>query len=346
VYTTGFSGGARVATLIAQMCKTCIAGVFAHGAGFPPNRQEPEKPAFVYFAAVGDLDFNYYELLELSEKLDTQGVPNRLRRYAGPHRWAPPEICMEAVEWFELMAMKQGRREEDSAFIARQFERASLRVRELDKAGDLYALWLELHKFAFEFDGLADVSAFARRAVELKDSSAVRDGARRERAAIEEQRRVVAPIADLLDALSADPVGRSEIRLRLSAQIADLLGQLKQNKDAGKGFILRRAQSELFAVAIETGQQKLNAKDLLLAFALFEVASELSPDSPAPFLSIARAQAQSGRKKETLRALQQALAKGFPRDSLGAFLRSNAEFAPFCDLPEFQSLLGATPERK
>src|SRR5215472_8959614 len=44
VYTTGLSGGARVATSFALYCSNCaVVGVIAHGAGYPVN-QNP-KPA-------------------------------------------------------------------------------------------------------------------------------------------------------------------------------------------------------------------------------------------------------------------------------------------------------------
>jgi predicted esterase len=345
LYVTGFSGGARVATLIALSCKGCVAGVFAHGAGFPPTREPTGKPQFVYFAAIGDLDFNYYELLQLEQQLDTQGVPNRVRRYPSPHRWAPPEICMEALAWFELQAMKKGLRGKDTDFIAQQFALASQNVETLEKAGDPYMLWLHLHWFASDFDGLADASSFAARAAVIKDSPAVRDGARRERAAIEEQRRIVAPIADSIDALSSDPAGRTEIHLRLLSQVAALNDQLKQNKDAAKDVILRRSHRELYAVATETGLQRLGEKNFPLAISLFEVSSALSPDAPFPFLLQARAYAASGKKKETLRALQQALDRKLPRESLAAYLHDNTEFVAFRDLPEFQKLLVA-PEKK
>jgi predicted esterase len=341
LYVTGFSGGARVATLIALSCKGCVAGVFAHGAGFPPSREPPGKPQFVYFAAIGDLDFNYYELLELEQQLEAQGVPNRVRRYSGPHRWAPPEICSEALAWFDLQAMKRGLREKDAAFIAEQLVLARQETEKLEKAGDLYALWLHLHWFASDFDGLADASGFAARAAELKGSQAVRDGARRERAAIEEQRRIVAPIADSIDALSADPAGRSEMQMRLASQIAALNDQLKKNKDAAKDVILRRAHRELYAVATETGLQRMGEKKFPLAISLFEVSSALLPDAPFPFLLQARAYAASGKKKETLHALQQALDRKLPRESLAAYLRENSEFAAYRDLPEFQHLFGA-----
>jgi predicted esterase len=338
LYATGFSGGARVATMVAQICKDCVAGVFAQGAGFPASQPPTEKPAFVYFAAVGDLDFNYYELVELEPKLDALAVPNRLRRFPGPHQWAPREVWMEAVEWLELIAMKQGRRGKVPAFIAQQFARASLQVNNLETSGDLYAAWQENRRLALDFDGLADTSLFTRRAEELKDSPAVREGARRERAAIEEQRRLIEPIAAELSALPADMFARAQARTRLTQQIADLLAQLKRNPPGEKSKVLRRAQTELFAQSLELGQSKLREKDSVRAVAYFEIAAELLPESPRPFLALARVHAQSGDKKAALRTLRQALATGFSKESLAAFLRDTPELAPFRNDSEFQSL--------
>jgi len=74
VYFAGFSGGARVASLLAQRCK-CAAGVLLDGAGFagaPPSRDA----SFAVFAAVGTFDFNYPELSDLDEKLEQAGFPS------------------------------------------------------------------------------------------------------------------------------------------------------------------------------------------------------------------------------------------------------------------------------
>ncbi len=62
VYLAGFSGGARVAAQIAQVCK-CAAGVLLNGAGFHPIAFDSKDAPFVVFAAVGTYDFNYPELV-------------------------------------------------------------------------------------------------------------------------------------------------------------------------------------------------------------------------------------------------------------------------------------------
>jgi poly(3-hydroxybutyrate) depolymerase len=84
VYFTGFSGGARVASRIAQLCK-CAAGVFLNGAGFPTDSHPTRELTFPVFAAVGNLDFNYPEVTRLDEALEAAGFQHFLRYFDGPH---------------------------------------------------------------------------------------------------------------------------------------------------------------------------------------------------------------------------------------------------------------------
>jgi len=62
VYFAGFSGGARVAARLAQICK-CTAGVILNGAGFQPETSASPETRFAVFAAVGTYDFNYGEMV-------------------------------------------------------------------------------------------------------------------------------------------------------------------------------------------------------------------------------------------------------------------------------------------
>src|SRR5215210_6966874 len=54
IYTTGFSGGARVAVWVAYLCQGCAAGVIACGAGFhtqiaPTPNTPPASIPFLFF---------------------------------------------------------------------------------------------------------------------------------------------------------------------------------------------------------------------------------------------------------------------------------------------------------
>ncbi len=119
-YVSGFSGGARVAGLMALNCAQCqIAGVIAHGAGYPSNRGEA-KDKLLYFFAVGDQDFNWPEVVTVRREREDKGLAYRVRVFSGRHQWAPGEVMEDAIEWMTLRAMQAGDRPQDAAFIDRQ----------------------------------------------------------------------------------------------------------------------------------------------------------------------------------------------------------------------------------
>ena len=106
-YTTGLSGGARVASSIAIACKSCVAGVIACAAGLPQNTKTlPETTE--WFLATGTIDFNYPEMLQLHENLDKHHAVNRLEVFDGPHGWMPAAMAEEALAWLHLRAMIKG----------------------------------------------------------------------------------------------------------------------------------------------------------------------------------------------------------------------------------------------
>ena len=97
-YTTGFSGGARMAGMIALRCSQCrITGVIAHGAGYPLGEKPVQKNSPLYFLAVGDEDFNWSEVTQVGRDREQSGPPYRVEVFHGPHQWAPPSVFEDAV---------------------------------------------------------------------------------------------------------------------------------------------------------------------------------------------------------------------------------------------------------
>ncbi len=344
MYTTGFSGGARVAVMVALLCGDCIAGVFAQGAGFPASAPPSKDVRFSYFAAVGDRDFNHPELFELEQRLDELGLPHRLRVFEGPHRWAPAEVWQEALEWFELRAMSEGRRPRDDDFIRLRLAQARARATNRERASDLYAAYLEYRALAADFEKLAEVSRFAAKAAEMKFSEATRDGLDREEKEIKRQRALTAPYFSAFDTLRATPAERPSLMPQLYSLIQDLRRGAEREKSPEKAR--RRALAQVFAHSYEAGEAALAEKDHAFAIACFELAREARPEAPGPPFGLARAHAATGRKKQALEALREAIRKGL-RDA--ELLRTTPEFAPLQSDPEFQrivqSLEQASPPR-
>ncbi len=95
MFTMGFSGGARIATLIALYNNT-VAGVIGCAAGFL-QVQNPIKRSFVWVGVVGNKDFNYLELVNLNRQLKANRWKSFLLTFDGKHEWPSASVMDDAM---------------------------------------------------------------------------------------------------------------------------------------------------------------------------------------------------------------------------------------------------------
>jgi len=126
IYFAGFSGGARVASQLAQLCK-CSAGVLLSGAGFSRNSPPLRENSFPVFSAVGILDFNYSEVIPLQEKLEQAGYAHWLRVFDGVHEWATAEAMTKAFAGFRIQSMRAKREPRDEVLISSEWKKSLCR---------------------------------------------------------------------------------------------------------------------------------------------------------------------------------------------------------------------------
>ena len=337
VYFAGFSGGARVASRIAQLCK-CAAGVLLNGAGFSSGAQPSHDAIFAVFAAVGDSDFNYPEVSTLDDKLEESGFPHTLRRFDGPHQWAPAAVMDEAFAWFRLVAMKENREPRDTAFVTAQTAEALSRAHAFQQSGDLYAAWREFRQTAATFDGLADTTAFRQAAASLASQKAVRDAKKREKQEFDEQDQLAGDISSGLTALRQLSTTLADILNETQQKIIRLRERAAHEKHAEKARVLHRALSGVMVEAMEAGSERLDAKDITLAKDYFQLATDADPDSMRALSSLATARALGGDRKGTLEALRHAKEKTKDPAAFSAWLQEEPAFAKFREDPQFRAL--------
>src|SRR5262245_31455414 len=203
IYSTGMSGGARVAMSVA-LGKNNIAGVIASSAGYPDNQPRTSVP-FAVFGTAGTDDFNYIEMRMLDRKLTS---PHRLAIFNGGHTLPPDTVALDAIEWLELQAMKSGRSPRDNAVIERLFDKRRQRIAGSESPTETVHL---LEALAEDFKGLRDVTAEAARAKELSRQPDVKKALARERDNDDAEIRTLGEIFDLEAALRED--GRRELSL-------------------------------------------------------------------------------------------------------------------------------------
>jgi predicted esterase len=339
VYFTGFSGGARVAGRIAQLCK-CAAGVYLNGAGFPVGTSpSPKDTVFPVFASVGNVDFNFPEVTRLDEALGAAGYPHFLRYFDGPHEWAPSEVAEEALAWFRLLEMKKDLSPRDAGFITEQREAEIARAKSLEQSGNLFYAWREYNQAIAIFDGLADVAQIRAAATTLASQKEIRDGPKRQQRDFEEQKNLIADIIDAMSnfrGLNANLAGAVSVTKQ---KVTNLRESVDHEKKPEKAIVLRRAVADLYVQAMETGSDRLAEKDIAVAKAYIQIAAEAMPDSPNPLRTLAVAQAMDNNRKAALESLRQAKLKVTDMPHFQEWLQSEPAFALFRNDPAFQALL-------
>ena len=333
VYATGLSGGAREATYLALYCPVCaFAGVIAHGAGYPPmdSRTPPANDRFAYYVAVGDVDFNFPEIMALRRKKDEQGASFKVKVYPGPHQWAPSPIAEDAIEWMEIKAMQSGAEKVDTTFVRRIFERTQSEAAQSEHDGDTLAQYYALRSLVLDFKDLEDVSPFEDKLAALKTSPAWKNANRKEQRKIELQNSLTATASNELGRLDTEPGVARHITLVMK----DLKHQ-EQSKGAD-GIVASRAFTQLWMEGIEAGQGQFHQGHYTEAASYFSLMAEVAPDKPDPLILLAEAKVRAGDRKDALKALEQAVQRGLQNAKT---LTDDPELQPLASDPAFQKIV-------
>jgi len=342
VYLMGFSGTARFAWEAAERLPDNVPGIVGVGAG--PVVNDPRRVLlmtlqglpFDYFGSVGNLDFNFHEVLALETRLEARSIPHRFEIFDGPHAWPPAQVMDRALTWLELRAVARGLAQRpqtwtDSVFVAWHGE-----ARRLEADGQLHAAWRAYRSLVRDFRGVADTDAAEARLAALEGSAQVR----RTRAALEQSERRLA---------SWDERYR-EVSQGLREGELPTLDQLLDRLDVGE--LLEGASSEEDADEVRSYQRILEllfvrtsfyeprayraAGDLERAILMAQVAEAVKPKHPQACLTLAELYAQLARFDEAVTWIERYAES--PTAS-AATLRSDSLLAPIRGHPGFRAVL-------
>ena len=339
VYVTGLSGTARAACYMADMAPGTVAGVIACAAGFSPARAPHSGLKFAIYGIVGTTDFNYQEVQALGDRLLELGVPHRMEEFVGGHEWPPPGPRLRALEWLEIQAMRDGRRERDDVMLDGVFRRELEEARRAEQEGRLYQAYRRFRDTALSFEGLLDVG-FPEAAVARLGKTRGLKKLRAER--LERRESELAYRARASESFAG--IGSEDA----PAGLDDLLGELerrsikKRAAEADDAADRLSAQRMLESVFVQTAyyvpRELRQRKDYRREALAFAVAAEIQPDNQAVWYKLAAAYALAGDKREALRALHTAVEKGF-RDARQ--LASDTDLSSLHEEPDFAAIVAA-----
>ncbi len=313
VYLAGLSGGARLALGIALAMKGGAAGVVICGAGFPPNSEPTKDLPFVIYGTVGDEDFNYSEMRMLNETLSKLNLAHHIQIFEGTHEWASSELCIKAVEWLELQAMKTNRRKRDDAFVDSGWKRQSEEAAEFQASGKAFENFNAVNALVQDFRVLRDVSEMEKNLAALREDKAVKQALKNDKEDIAKEARLanqlISPGMELIQSNVDDPPGKIK-------EIRDLAVDIRKRSEITENTADRRLTRRVLrsALAYYRETATLNFipnKKYDAALVYLAIGAELAPKNSMIPIEVARIYAITNQKKQALRSLQSGVEKGY-----------------------------------
>lgn len=114
LFTAGFSGGAKLATIFAQQMPKII-GVIACGGNLPLANNF--KPNYYYAGIVGNKDFNYLEAHQTFSAFDQQGFDYTSVIFDGGHQWPPSQSFEMGLIGLNIYSIKLKRLQKNDKWL-------------------------------------------------------------------------------------------------------------------------------------------------------------------------------------------------------------------------------------
>jgi hypothetical protein len=169
IYVMGFSGGARIASIIG-LYQGGVAGVIGCGAGFP-NTSEPPRFKPDYISIAGNADFNMNELINLDKQLDQAKFTHASILFNGKHAWPPADVMENAFIWTEFCSMRKGFIPKNDSMIM-DFTHLQEKIIGKDKeTGDMLAAHNHLVNLIRFVGGLTSTDDFKKTLSGIENSS-------------------------------------------------------------------------------------------------------------------------------------------------------------------------------
>jgi predicted esterase len=342
IYTTGFSGGARLAWGVGYIFPENIAGVIGVGAGMHEERPPSKDTKFVWYGITGNKDFNYLEVTKLDRQLSTLQIPRRVIFFEGFHEWPSPEFCSRALDWMELQAMKRQLRARDDSWIQQQFNTQHAEAEGAESSSRIFEAFQRYTHLKEDFEGYVDLGSIPEKISKLSSSDAVRDEFEERKKLEEKEERLQKAFLKTLDEFSVSTELPFAKKLRSDLNLSRFLNEIKEKgKASGEGRMLQRILEGIYAqTSFYLPQFLFERKNFASALVSLTIASEIHPEVPGIWYRMAIAHVQEGEKQKALDNLKIAIDRGLKNRK---WIEEEKFFDPIRNDPAFQQLLASLP---
>jgi len=306
VYTSGFSGGARLATSIASGSDQ-IQGVLSCGAALNLDSGGlPGSPTYSYTVIMGNEDMNYYELPFTRNYLRNIKLPHEIFTDDMNHRWPSADQILYAFDWMQLEAYKNRLIPVDSAIVNKVYHKFLDRAKLKEKNDRLLEAGHEYNRILGNFRRYYNLDSIEQMSITLKQSKSYRAQVKRNETLMETEKMLT---YEFLNRFGSD-IEKGNFQM---SWWENRIGKLKKKQDS-KSWMEQKMYSRLlyriyanaaenanFATYINTADQKRYCFDICIL---------VYPKYPVSYIRQIEIASETGNNELALDYLEKLLATG------------------------------------
>lgn len=329
VYSGGFSGGARIAALLA-FSPSGIQGLATCGAGFPIYEWNQNIPSVVC-AIANDGDMNLPEITNLKSSNPVKAGRLLTFRNKGKHEWPSAEVFEEVFLAFNAFACR------DQILTLTADEKKALNndyiaidKSKLYDANPIYKAYF-YERWLKAMEGIANVDDIKKKYVALKSSAALMSAMNTEQELIKQETDIKENYFKAMG--SRDTVWWMNEMSNLSKSIASTSDALKKSQ-------LERIRGGLSLMCYMNLDKTLKAGARDSYVYLSALYRYIDPENSEAWILAAQVAAKDNKKDECLNYFSIAIKTGFKE---GNRILNTPDFNSMSADPRFQQLLNSIP---
>ena len=251
----------------------------------------------------------------------------------------PPALAREAVEWMELIAMRQGTRDRDQELIDKLYGADLERARELAADGQAVVTARRLREMEHTYKDLHDISKATESAERIEAGDEHRLQLKKAKRARGFEDNCLERRNAELTLLRNSDVPPPTAQLAGNLHIRDLTRFARESDE--KGLAAQRCLNSLYtSLSFYLPLDELLKQRYAQVAASYELSLMIRDDNPVVWYNLACVRAHLGQKNDAIKALTSALELGFKNSELMA---NDTDLDPLRNRDDFKALLATVP---
>lgn len=329
LYAGGFSGGGRIASLLA-FSQSGIQGLVTCGAGFPIYEWNQSVPSVVC-AIANDGDMNLPEINNLKSSDPVKAGRLLIFRNKGKHEWPSASVFEEVFLAFNAYACRDQilnlSKEEKNALNA---DYLAIDKNKIYDANPIYKAFF-YERWIKAMDGVANVEDIKKKYIAIKSSPALQSAMSNEQLLIKQE-------TDIKDNYYKAMGSRDTIWWK--SEMEKLGQSIASSKDELKKSQLERIRGGLSLMCYMNLDKTLKAGARDSYVYLSALYRFIDPENSEAWFLAAQVAAKGNNKDECLTYFSKAIATGFKE---GNRVLTTPDFDAMSGDPRFQQLLNTIP---